>query len=243
MGKTGFVMGIVEHIASIGGLCQVFSIEMPRWQLTMRMACSRANASVHRGLNGWLSAEERANVLLAQDQLKKLPIWIDETHVSLLQIRAKGRLVSAKTKQRPSLLVVDYLQLMRAPRERNVSRDEQLSEITAGFKQLAKELDCAVVYLSQLNREVEKRQDKRPMLSDLRESGGIEQDADDVLFLYRPEYYLRTKTPPEDVGVAEVIVAKQRNGPDGIVRVAFDGPTVTFSDLENRPEEVQEANQ
>jgi len=132
---------------------------------------------------------------------------------------------------------------MRAPRGRNVSRDEQLSEITAGLKALSKELDCAVVDLSQLNREVEKRPNKRPMLSDLRESGGIEQDADDVIFLYRPEYYLKGKTPDRDKGVAELIVAKQRNGPPGKVRVAFDARSITFYDLSaTKPDEDDDDN-
>lgn len=232
MGKTALAMGIAENLAALGETVLIFSLEMPRWQLAMRMACSRASASTYCGLNGWLKDEERALVLRAQTEIQSLPIWIDETSsTTLAQMRAKSRLVAAKTQRRLGAIVIDYLQLMRAPRARNVNRDEQLSEITAGLKALAKEMDCAVVPISQLNREVEKRPDKRPMLSDLRESGGIEQDADDVIFIYRPEYYLRGKTPPKDKGVAELIVAKQRNGPPGKVRVAFDGRSTAFFDL------------
>lgn len=232
MGKTGIVTGIADNLASNGELVAFFSIEMPRWQLATRMACARVGASTYRALNGWLHNDERAMVLGAESELKTIPLWIDDTPaISLLQIRAKCRLVAAKARKKLSLVVVDYLQLIRGPREKNTSRDEQLSDVTAGFKRLAKEMDCAVVYLSQLNREVEKRPDKRPQLSDLRESGGIEQDSDDVVFIYRPEYYLKEKTPDEDKGVAELVIAKQRNGPTNTVRVRFHGRSVAFSNL------------
>lgn len=234
MGKTSLATVAAENIARLGGVVAIFSLEMPRSQLGMRMACCSAGASVHRGLNGWLHAEERANVLLAKDQLQKLPIWIDDTAaITLMQLRSKARRVAAKAKRKLSLVVVDYLQLMSGETgKKGDTRDRELSIITAGMKRLAKELDCAVLLLSQLNRDVEKRPDKRPTLADLRESGGIEQDADDVVFIYRPEYYLRDKTPEEDKGVAELVVGKQRNGPTGIVRVGFEGVSVMFSNLE-----------
>jgi replicative DNA helicase len=238
MGKTALAMGLVESVAAQGEPVLVFSFEMQRWQLAMRMACARAGASAYFGMNGRLRDEARALVLKANDEMKALPIWIDQTpFTSFAQMRAKARTVVAKTKRKLGLIVLDYLQLIRLPRGRNVSRDEQLSEITAGLKALAKEMDCAVVPLSQLNREVEKRPDKRPMLSDLRESGGIEQDADDVVFIYRPEYYLKSKTPDHDRGVAELIVAKQRNGPIGRVRVGFDAKSTAFFDLANDVED------
>lgn len=232
MGKTALVTGIALSLAGIGETTLILSLEMPRWQLSMRMACARAGVSTYCGLNGWLRAEDRALMLRSNDEIKTLPIWIDETPIAgLSQIRSKARLVEAKTGRRLGAVIIDYIQLIRAPRAKNVSRDEQLSEITAGLKALSKELDCAIVELSQLNREVEKRPNKRPMLSDLRESGGIEQDADDVIFLYRKEYYLKSKTPDRDKGVAELIVAKQRNGPPGKVRVAFDPRSISFFDL------------
>jgi replicative DNA helicase len=241
MGKTAIAMGVAESIAMMGEPVLVFSFEMPRWQLAMRMACARAGASTYLGINGWLGDEQRALVLRAKDELKTLPIWIDESpYASLSQMRAKARMVAAKSQRRLGAIVLDYLQLIRPPRGRNVSRDEQLSEVTAGLKAMAKEMDCAVVPLSQLNREVEKRPDKRPMLSDLRESGGIEQDADDVIFIYRAQYYLKEKTPDRDRGCADLIIAKQRNGPTGRVRVAFDAMTTTFSDLPSGREQPED---
>lgn len=232
MGKTALAALIAENLAAQGELALFFSIEMPRWQLALRMACARVGASAYRAMNGWLGEQERVLVFGAVDELRSLPLWIDETPTaSLLQIRSKARLVEAKAKRRLSAIFVDYLQLMRAPRDRGVTRDEQLSDITAGFKRLAKEMDCAVVYLSQLNREVEKRTDKRPMLSDLRESGGIEQDADDIVFIYRPEYYEKQNTPADKRGVAELIIAKQRNGPTDTVDVRFNAASISFGDL------------
>lgn len=234
MGKTALATGIAESIAASAGPVIIFSQEMPRAQLGMRMACARAGASVFQGLNGWLQDRDRANVLRAMDDMRALPIWIDDTPaLTLMRLRAKTRTATARAGRRPRLIVVDYLQLMTSPPSgdgRRQTRDRELSEITAGLKQLGKELDCAVLLLSQLNREVEAEKDKRPRMHHLRESGGIEQDADDVLFLYRDEYYHANS---DDKGIAEVVVAKQRNGPTGVVRLAFHGASTFFDNAVN----------
>ena len=232
MGKSALAMGCADTVASFGGVVPVFSLEMPREELGTRMACARSGASVQRACNGWMMNDERADFFRAQDELANLPIWIDDTPgISLLQLRAKCRTVMAKTKQPLALVVVDYLQLMT---ENAPTREREIAIITAGLKRLAKELNCAVLLLSQLNRECEAEKDKRPRLGHLRESGAIEQDADDVVFVYRDEYYHEAS---EDRGVAELIVAKQRNGPTGAVRVGFDGPSTAFRNLhEQEPE-------
>jgi len=228
MGKTGLAAFMAETLAGYGELVVFFSIEMPRWQLALRMACARVGANAFRAMHGQMGDQERALVFGSAAELSELPIWIDETPTCSLQhIRSKARLVEAKAKRKLGAIFVDYLQLIRAPRERGVTRDEQLSDVTAGLKRLAKEMDCAVVYLSQLNREVEKRADKHPILSDLRESGGIEQDADDIVFIYRPDYYDKSQSP----GTAELVIAKQRNGPTDTVKVRFNAASVAFGDL------------
>lgn len=230
MGKTALATSIAENIAATAGPAMIFSLEMPRSQLGMRMACARARATVYQGIHGWLKDNARADVIYEMDNLKKLPIWIDDTPaISLMRLRAKARTAAARAGHRLAVVVVDYLQLMSGtPSEKRQTRDREISEITGGLKTLAKELDCAVLLLSQLNRVVEEEKDKRPRLHHLRESGGIEQDADDVLFIYRDEYY---NANSKDKGVAEIIVAKQRNGPTGIVRVSFRGASTSFDNL------------
>jgi len=226
MGKSALAAGAADCVASVGGVVPIFSLEMPREEYAIRMACARAGASVHRALNGWMNDRERADFFRAQDELASLPIWIDDTPgISLMQLRAKCRKVAMQAKDRISLVVVDYLQLMS---ESAATREREIAMITAGLKRLAKELECAVLLLSQLNRECEAEKDKRPRLGHLRESGAIEQDADDVVFVYRDEYYHEAT---DDRGIAELIVAKQRNGPTGVVRVAFDGPSTSFRNL------------
>lgn len=230
MGKTSFACGIAENVAASGGPVFIASLEMKRAELGMRMACARAGASVHQGVHGWLHDESRAAVIQATDELRGLPIWIDDTPaITLMRLRAKARTVAARAGRPLSLIVIDYLQLMTSPAvEGRRNRDRELAEITGGLKQVAKEQDCAVLLLSQLNREVEQEKDKRPRLHHLRESGSIEQDADDVLFLYRDEYY---HTDTDDPGVVEINVAKQRNGPTGVVRARFHGSSTAFSNL------------
>ncbi len=228
MGKTALATGIVENVAGAGGNAAIFSMEMPAWQLGMRMACTRASVSVLQAMNGWLSDTNRTLFLRALDDLRDLPIVIDDTPgLTLLQLRSKARLAAAELGPL-SLIVVDYLQLMTGGDDGRKNRDREISEITAGMKTLAKEMSCSVILLSQLNRDCEQEKDKRPRLSNLRDSGGIEQDADDVIFVYRDDYYHANS---DDQGVAELIVAKQRNGPTGPVRVAFDGPSTAFLNL------------
>jgi len=230
MGKTALATGIVEAIAVSVGPAVIYSLEMPRMQLGMRMACARAGASVHRAFAGRLADVERAEVMRAKDRLRKLPIWIDDTPaISLMRLRSKARAIAAHVGRPLALVAIDYLQLMKAEAHGD-TRDRELSEITAGLKELSKDLDCAVLLLSQLNRKCEDEKDKRPHLRHLRESGGIEQDADDVIFVYRDEYY---NPKSEDKGKAELIVAKQRNGPTGTVKVAFFGRSTTFENLGN----------
>lgn len=224
MGKTALAIGAADCVATAGLPVAIFSLEMPRRQLGTRMACARARVSVHRALNGWLMGANRSALVCAKEELSRLPMWIDDTPaITLLQLRSKCRLAAAKAGGPLALVVVDYLQLMTGTAR---TREREVAEITAGCKRLAKELDCAVLLLSQLNREIEREREKRPRLSDLRESGAIEQDADDVVFVYRECLYKKEADPTE----AELIVAKQRNGPPGSVVVRFDGPSTTFSD-------------
>jgi replicative DNA helicase len=177
-------------------------------------------------MNGLLTADERSALLGAEDVLSRHPLWIDDTAgLTLLQLRSKARLVAAKSGTKLAFVVVDYLQLMTGHAQ---NREREIAIITSGCKQLAKELDCAVLLLSQLNRDCEREKDKRPRLSDLRESGAIEQDADDVVFVYRDEVYDEDSA---DKGIAELIVAKQRNGPTGTVRVGFNGASTNFYNL------------
>jgi replicative DNA helicase len=241
MGKTSLVAGFADTLGELDRVVLFFSLEMPREQIGARMACCRSGASVKRALNGWLGDRERADFLYAQDALRKLPIYIDDTPaISLLQIRARTRRLEARTGRKVELIVVDYLQLMTAEVAKGSTREREIASITAGLKRLARELECSVVLLSQLNRECETREDKRPRLSDLRESGAIEQDADDIVFVYRDEWYHRGS---EDKGIAELIVGKQRNGPTGVVRCGFDGRSTAFRNLhrDTEPDEDDEA--
>jgi replicative DNA helicase len=239
MGKTALATGWAENIADIGRLAVIFSLEMPRKQLGMRMACSRAGASVHRARMGWMNDRERVDFLRAQDDLRKLPIVIDDTPaITLTQMRAKLRRIQAKH-GKPALVMVDYLQLMTPEVSgKGVSRDREIGSITAGLKRMSRELDCAIVLLSQLNRDCEKREDKRPCMADLRESGAIEQDADDIIFVYRDEWYHRDT---EDKGIAELIIGKQRNGPTPVVRCGFEGKSTTFRNLHRDQNDETEA--
>lgn len=229
MGKTSLATGIGETVASLGMPVCIFSLEMPRKDIGMRMACTRAGAAVHRALNGWLGQEERPLVLRAMDELKRLPIWVDDAaSTTLMRIRAKARMIAAKAGKPLGLVIIDYLQLIAAEHRQGVTREQEVSEITRGLKRMAKELNCAVLLLSQLNRDVEIEKDKRPRLRNLRESGAIEQDADDVIFIYRDDYYHADTDEP---GIVELIVAKQRNGPTGMVKARFDATSTAFSNL------------
>jgi len=241
VGKTTLATGVADAVGTIGQPAAIFSLEMPREQLGTRMACCRSGANVKRARDGTMSDRARADFLYAQDQLARLPIFIDDTPaISVTQIRAKVRRIASKLGQPLSLIVIDYLQLMTPETPKGVSREREISWLTSAIKRLARELKCAVLLLSQLNRECDTRDDKRPRLSDLRESGGIEQDADDVVFVYRDDYYHEDS---EHKGIAELIVAKQRNGPTGTVRVGFDGRSTAFRNLSESNETTPEQEQ
>jgi replicative DNA helicase len=238
MGKTAFVLGVAMHLAELGNVAAIFELEMPREQLATRMACQSAQIDLHRAMQGFIRNDEWSKLVDAKNYLCRLPIFIDDTAGStLLHVRAGARQTAAKA-GRLDLVVIDYLQLMSAIDDRdNASREQEISTTMRGLKRLARELHVPVIVLAQLNRKCEERPDKRPMLSDLRESGAIEQDSDNVLFIYRPEYYQKEKTQPQDRAVAELVIAKQRNGPTGVVRVRFEAQTASFANLQLEEED------
>ena len=228
MGKTSFILNIAQHAAVKAGVgVAFFSLEMSKEQLVMRLLCAEAQVDAQRVRKGDLRESDWPRLTRAAGILSEAPIFIDDTPaISTLEIRAKSRRLYAEHKI--GMVVVDYLQLMRATGKYDV-REQEISEISRSLKALAKELRVPVVALSQLNRGVEGRSDKRPMISDLRESGAIEQDADVVLFIYRDEVYDKES---KDKGVAEIIIGKQRQGPLGVARLAFLGQHTKFENLE-----------
>jgi len=228
MGKTSLAMNIAEHVALNTGLpVGIFSMEMASTQLVMRMLGSVGKLDQHKLRTGRLQDQDWQRLTEAVGKLNDAPLHIDETPaLNPLELRARARRLHRQYKQL-GLIVVDYLQLMSASNQ-GENRATELSEISRAMKGLAKELNCPVIALSQLNRSLEQRPNKRPVMSDLRESGAIEQDADVILFIYRDEVY-NPETP--DKGIAEVIIGKQRNGPIGTVRLAFLGEYTRFENL------------
>ncbi|WED41940.1 replicative DNA helicase [Legionella cardiaca] len=229
MGKTTLVMNMAEHAAiKAGKPVLVFSMEMPGDSLAMRMMSSLGRIDQHRLRTGKLEDDDWPRVTSAVHLLSEAPLFIDDTAaLSPAEMRARARRL-AKEHGQLGLIVVDYLQLMKVPGFKADNRTAEISEISRSLKSLAKELEVPVIALSQLNRSLEQRQDKRPVMSDLRESGAIEQDADLICFIYRDEVY---NEDSPDKGTAELIIAKQRNGPIGKVRVAFLGKYTRFEDL------------
>ena len=229
MGKTALALNMAEHVAVDNGLpVAIFSMEMGATQLAMRMLGSIARVDQHKMRTGRLADEEWGRLSTAMERLHNAPIFIDEAGaLNALELRARARRMRRQA-GKLGLIVVDYLQLMSAAQE-GENRATELSEISRSMKALAKELAAPVVALSQLNRAVETRNEKRPMMSDLRESGAIEQDADVILFVYRDEVYYPDKI--EARGKAELIIGKQRNGPIGKVDLTFLGE---FTRFENR---------
>ncbi|MDQ7010509.1 MAG: replicative DNA helicase [Mariprofundaceae bacterium] len=220
MGKTAFAMNMAQN-ASIRSdhphTVAVFSLEMSTQQIALRMLASEARVDMKHLRTGRFSAEDWRKLAAASGALAEANIYVDDTPaISVLELRSKCRRLKREAKSL-DLVIIDYLQLMsgRSDAER---REQEISEITRSLKGLAKELDVPVIALSQLNRSLEARADKRPMMSDLRESGAIEQDADVIMFIYRDEVYHKK---PENEGLAELIIAKQRNGPTGIVELTF----------------------
>ncbi|MFO7596837.1 MAG: replicative DNA helicase [Desulfocurvibacter africanus] len=232
MGKTAFALNLAMNAAIHDEVpTAIFSLEMGMDQLMMRMLCIHGLVDLKNVRNGFLGDEDWAKLTDAADALSRAPIFIDDTPaITAMELRSRCRRL--KMDKGLGLVVVDYLQLMRASR-RTDSREQEISDISRNLKALAKELHVPVIALSQLNRKVEERTNKRPMLSDLRESGAIEQDADVICFIYRDEVY--NEDSPKK-GVAEIIVGKQRNGPVGAVELAFIGKSTAFRDLSHQPE-------
>jgi len=231
MGKTAFVMNIAENAAiEDQQVVGVFSLEMSREALLMRLLCSQARVDAHKMRTGSLWQDDTKKVVRAMEQLARAPIFIDDTPgISLSEMRAKARRLK-QSQGRLDLIIVDYLQLMSGGGKRFENRTQEVSAISRGLKALAKELSVPVIALSQLSRAPESRGgDHRPQLADLRESGSIEQDADLVMFIFREEVY--KQDDPELQGRAEIIIAKQRNGPIGRVRMAFLKQCTRFESL------------
>ncbi len=233
MGKSALAACIAEHAAVVEKQpVAFFSLEMSKEQLVQRTLCSHARVDAHKVRTGFLSQADWPRLVSAAGKLSEAPIYIDDSPgITVLELRTKARRL--KSQFDIKLIVLDYLQLMQGPAKAD-SRQQEISEISRSLKALARELNVPIISISQLSRAVEQRSDHRPQLSDLRESGAIEQDADLVLLLLREEYYNPTD---ENKGVAEVIIAKQRNGPVGSLKLAFIGEYIRFENLAKADEE------
>jgi replicative DNA helicase len=259
MGKTALATNIAYNIAKAyraevtpdgrrealdGGIVGFFSLEMSAEQLATRIIAEQSGVASYKIRRGDIHQDEFSKVVEASRQMQSAPLYIDQTGgISIAQLAARARRL--KRQRGLDLLVVDYLQLLSGASKKGDNRVQEMTEITTGMKALAKELDVPIVALSQLSRQVESRDDKRPQLSDLRESGSIEQDADVVMFVYREEYYLKNKQPREGTeefikwqadmerahGRAEVIIGKQRHGPTGTVELQFEAELTRFGNL------------
>ena len=229
MGKTSLALSIVQHVGiELGRNVAFFSLEMSKEQIVMRILCAEAQVSNSRVRSGKLGESDFPRLVDAASKIAQANIFIDDTPaLPVLEMRAKARRLHRENPL--SLVVVDYLQLMRGSSRFTERREQEISEISGALKALAKELKIPVISLSQLNRGVEARQDKRPIMADLRESGAIEQDADIISFVYRDEVY-HPETP--DKGVAELIVSKHRNGAVGTVRMGFQAEFTRFVNLD-----------
>ena len=236
--NTAIVLNVAEHAALRADVgVAVFSLEMAKEQLALRMLCSEARVDLARVRTGHLSDREFPRLAMAAGRLGDAPIFIDDTPaLSVLELRAKARRLKRDPATKLGLVIVDYIQLMRSSEGRD-NREQEISEISRSLKALAKELRVPVVALSQLNRQVESRTPPVPRLADLRESGAIEQDADVIVFLYRDDYY---NEDSDKKGVAEVIVAKQRNGPTGTVELTFLREFTRFENREVAPDDEGE---
>jgi replicative DNA helicase len=236
MGKTSFALMLAENAAiQASAVVGVFSLEMSKEALVMRMLCSQGNIDAQRFRNGFLSRPEWAQIAKSLGTLADARIFLDDTPaISVLEMRAKIRRLAAEQKKL-DLIIVDYLQLMSGSAKRVESRQQEVSQISRELKSLAKEMNVPLVALSQLSRAPEARSDHRPQLADLRESGALEQDADLVAFIYRAEQYKtpeeRDSLPEDQKNVAELIIAKQRNGPTGSVDLRFTPSSMRFDNL------------
>jgi replicative DNA helicase len=232
MGKTSFAMNIAENVLldeESKGAVLIFSLEMPGESLTTRMLSGMSKLDQQNVRSGMLKDQELRELLSEGEKLKNMPLWIDDSSIlSPMELRAKARRLKRQEGEL-SLIVVDYLQLMQLPLSVE-NRVNQISEISRSLKSLAKELDVPVIALSQLNRAVEQRPNKRPIMADLRDSGAIEQDADVILFIYRDEVY---NEDSEQGNKAEIIIGKQRNGPIGTVNLTFLKEYTRFENFSN----------
>ncbi|WP_316572291.1 replicative DNA helicase [Neobacillus sp. YIM B06451] len=231
VGKTAFALNIAQNVAvKTGENVAIFSLEMGAEQLVMRMLCAEGNIDAQRLRTGSLTDEDWGKLTMAMGSLSRAGIFIDDTPgVRVGDIRSKCRRL--KQEHGLGMIMIDYLQLILGSGRSGENRQQEVSEISRSLKQLARELEVPVIALSQLSRGVEQRQDKRPMMSDIRESGSIEQDADIVAFLYRDDYYDKES---ENKNIIEIIIAKQRNGPTGTVQLAFVKEYNKFVNLETR---------
>ncbi len=234
MGKTAFVLNLAQHMAfKKDQAVAIFSLEMSREQLVNRMLSLESHVDAQKIRTGRLNDEEWMNLVEGSASIANSHLFIDDTPgISLSSMRSKCR--KLKMEHDIKIVIIDYLQLMSADGSSGASRQQEISDISRGLKALARELNVPVVALSQLSRAVEQRPDHRPMLSDLRESGAIEQDADVVMFLYREGYYNRDLSEAEQ-RVAEVIIAKQRNGPIGTVNLLWMPELTKFTDMDREP--------
>ena len=235
MGKTAMALNAIWHAAAVKGLpVAIFSLEMSKEQLVQRLISQTTRIRTQDLRSGNVKAEDWPKLVRGVAEVAKAPVWIDDTAgITLMEMRAKVRRLASRLNAQGetplSLVVVDYLQLMVGSSREN--RQQEISEISRGLKVLARDLDVPVIAIAQLSRAVEQRHDKRPLLSDLRDSGAIEQDADMVMFLYRDEYY---NPDSDDKGIAEVIVGKHRNGPTGKVQLAWLEQYTKFASLARR---------
>ena len=233
MGKSAFAINIATHAAvQTNTPVVIFNLEMSKSQVANRILCSEAMVDSNKIRTGKIEDSEWMKLANASGRLADAPIYIDDTPgISIMEIRARCR--KLKLEKNIGLIVIDYLQLIQGSGKRNASREQEISEISRSLKILAKELEVPVIALSQLSRGAEKRDDKRPMLSDLRESGAIEQDADMVMFLYRDDYYNENS---EKKNIAEVILAKHRGGSTGTIELYWMGNYTKFANLEKNRE-------
>ncbi len=229
MGKTAFVLNIAEYVALKSNVTTcIFSLEMSQDQLVKRILAMNSRVDSQAIRTGNLSGDDWANLMESARIIGNSNLVIDDTSaISITELRSKCR--KLKLEKNLGLVIIDYLQLMSGSGKKNESRQQEISDISRSLKSLAREISVPVVALSQLSRAVEQRPDKRPMLSDLRESGAIEQDADVVMFIYRDDYYNRDTEEP---GVSEIIIGKQRNGPVGTVKLAWQAALTKFANLE-----------
>ena len=229
MGKTSLVLNICQHVATHGGVAGFFSLEMSKESLFMRMLASEAKIDMYRLMSGQIGQKEYGQITHAMETLSEARLFVEDTAgIGALEMRAKARRLKAE--HGLSVLAIDYIQLMTGG-GRFENRTLELASISRSLKGLAKELAVPIIVLSQLSRAPEARSDKRPMLSDLRESGALEQDADVVMLIFREEMYKVDDQPSDTDGIAEIIVAKQRNGPTGTVKLAFIREQTRFGNL------------